>query len=236
MLSRIVHSVRWLVFAAIPLLLACGSAAATPTPVPQPQVLLAVSELVAGEENRLAFAVLDEKNRAIREPEVDITLFSLEGEEQTFILRGQGKAVFRPWPAGPGGVYTHQITFPMPGTWALQVEVPSEEGHRLAQSIPFPVRETSTVPALGAAVPRSVNKTARDVADLAELTTASPPDPDLYQLTITEAVEAGKPLVVSFATPLFLHHRHLRTSSGGHLAAQGRVPGPGQLHPCGDLR
>jgi hypothetical protein len=48
-----------------------------------------------------------------------------------------------------------------------------------------------------------VTPTARDVDDLSRITTDNPPDPDLYQLSIHEALEAGKPLVVVFATPAF---------------------------------
>jgi hypothetical protein len=39
--------------------------------------------------------------------------------------------------------------------------------------------------------------------DLSTITSARPPDPDLYRLSIAEALDAGKPLVVVFATPAF---------------------------------
>ena len=38
---------------------------------------------------------------------------------------------------------------------------------------------------------------------IADLTTADPPDPDLYSITIAEALDAGKPAVVVFSTPAY---------------------------------
>ena len=48
-----------------------------------------------------------------------------------------------------------------------------------------------------------MNKAIHDVESFKELTTADPPDPELYQLTISDALKAGKPLLVAFATPAF---------------------------------
>ena len=42
-----------------------------------------------------------------------------------------------------------------------------------------------------------------DISDLATITSANPPDPDLYRLSVDEALESGKPLVLVFSTPAF---------------------------------
>ena len=63
------------------------------------------------------------------------------------------------------------------------------------------VKENSSTPAIGSPAPASMNKTSRDVEALDRLTTAPAPDPDLYRMTIREALASGMPLVVSFATP-----------------------------------
>lgn len=49
----------------------------------------------------------------------------------------------------------------------------------------------------------SPNKTLYTVERLEELTTDYTPDPDLYQLTIAEALITGRPTVIVFATPAF---------------------------------
>jgi len=67
----------------------------------------------------------------------------------------------------------------------------------------FQVKERSATPAIGSISPLTENKTAGDVRNLEEMTTASSPDPELYSMTIADALESGKPLVVVFATPAF---------------------------------
>ena len=67
----------------------------------------------------------------------------------------------------------------------------------------FPVREESHAPGIGQPVPASVTPTGGNVDDLATITSSPTPDPDLYRLSIHEALQAGKPLVVVFATPAF---------------------------------
>ena len=63
-------------------------------------------------------------------------------------------------------------------------------------------KEPST-PALGSAAPPSVTLTEADVDNITMITSASDPDKDFYQLSIHQALQADKPLVVVFATPAF---------------------------------
>ena len=65
------------------------------------------------------------------------------------------------------------------------------------------VRETSRTPAIGAAAPPSVTKTASDAPNLGEITSDPDPDPELYAATIADALRAGRPLIVAFSTPAF---------------------------------
>jgi hypothetical protein len=65
------------------------------------------------------------------------------------------------------------------------------------------VKEKSDTPSLGDPAPRSVTLTAGDVDDLSTITSSAQPDPDLYRLSVHQALDAGKPLVVVFATPAF---------------------------------
>ena len=65
------------------------------------------------------------------------------------------------------------------------------------------VKAESATPAIGSPAPASRNKTIDDVESLEQLTTANPPDPELYRFTIADALALGKPLVVVFATPAY---------------------------------
>ena len=63
--------------------------------------------------------------------------------------------------------------------------------------------ERTTEPMLGEPAPASTQLVLRDVADVTEIDTSSPPMPELHDVTVAEALEGGRPLVVAFATPAF---------------------------------
>ena len=151
--------------------------------------------------NRVAFGLIDRESGPLRGAGVQVSTFFLAGGQQEGPIETV-EAIFRKWPVGPGGVYTAQLTFDRPGDWGLGIMVVSEpDGSTRTSSVAVEVKETSSTPALGSSVPRSVSKTARDVTELEELTTDA--DPDLYAMTISEAIRTGRPLMVSFATPAY---------------------------------
>ena len=191
--------------------LACAGEEPTPvstptltnTPQDKPELSVGVisTDLSLG-SNRLAFFLLDRGSAPFTTAEADVS-FYYPAEDQGGELQASSTALFRKWPLGDRGIYTTQVKLDQPGTWSLTVNVTGPDGGtRSAQGI-FQVKEQSATPAIGSPAPRSKSKTARDVDKLEELTTASPPDRDLYALTIEEAVSSGKPLVVVFATPAF---------------------------------
>ena len=176
----------------------------TPMPSPTgpggPTVQVISTDLSLG-PNRLAFAVLQDGS-TVSLPEVSVaTVFPAEGLSGT--VRQMGSARFRKWPFGDIGVYTTQLDFDQAGTWGLVVNVPGSGGVVASALAELSVKDSSETPALGSQASLSKNKTARDVNSLEELTTAQSPDPDLYQMTIAQAISTGKPLVVTFSTPAF---------------------------------
>lgn len=110
---------------------------------------------------------------------------------------------FRRFPEGGRGIYTGLLTFEQPGLWAIEAIVPRTDGTVSTLLFPVEVAREPSAPAVGAPAPRSVHRTAADVATLAELTTASDPDPRLHTTTIAAALDAGRPFVVTFASPAF---------------------------------
>ena len=67
----------------------------------------------------------------------------------------------------------------------------------------FQVADRASAPSVGALVPKSINKTLHDVDSIADLTTGSLRDPELYEITISQAVSSGNPTVIVFASPAF---------------------------------
>ena len=200
------------------LISACSTApAATPTPrAPAPTltapagspvaiqepltVVVAATDLAVG-RNRFAFGLLDAEG-PIRTPEVRVTFYHVDGDPSK--PAGQDMARFVRWPSSKAGVYVVQAQFPAPGRWGVVVETPKVEGETptFGQS-GFIVKAESSSPALGEVPPPIVNRTAADVPNLAELTSAREPDPDLYRMTVADALESGRPSLIAFATPLF---------------------------------
>ena len=178
---------------------------ATPRPTPATGTELNVgmisTDLGVG-TNRIVFFLLDSDSEPITVPEADILTFfpaDATGGEPF----GTAKSRFRQWPVGGLGVYTARTNFDRAGTWGLKVSVTEADGSVMSAQGAFPVKESSSTPAIGSPAPQSQNKTSRDVGSLEELTTSSTPDPDLYLITIADALASGKPLVAVFATPAF---------------------------------
>ena len=160
--------------------------------------VLGSSDLAVG-SNRLVFALLDSQSAPIRASSVEVKLALVKDDvpiRQTSLF-----AIFRPWPSGPGGVFTTNAVFTKAGTWVAELTpVDGRAAGELARMV-IKVAEQSATPEVGSAAPRTVNRTARDVSSLEELTSDINPDPYLYSMTIAEGLEQGKPLLVAFATP-----------------------------------
>ena len=190
------------------LLSGCGSTG-TPEPTSTPtqeatvltlRPLVASTDLAVG-KNRFAFALLGPTRATVRATAADLAISYAEGD--TTVSQIRTEAVFRQWPAGPGGVFTAQVDFPRAGTWLAEITPVDGEAEGEVARLAFEVKEQSATPALGSPAPPSQTRTATDVATLDELTTDSDPDPELYAMSIAQALEADLPLVITFATPVF---------------------------------
>ena len=189
------------------LLLGCTSPTVTPTPAVTPSVVnlslravLASSDLSVG-SNRVVFALIDSNNAPVRAASATLSL--VHEQDARIVQKGEVEAGWSSWPAGPGGVFAAQIEFDQAGLWLAEVSPTDGVAEGELARLVLRVAEESSTPALGSPAPASLNRTASDVASLEELTSDVEPDPALYSMTIAEALQAGKPLVVAFATPAF---------------------------------
>ncbi|RRR71491.1 MAG: thioredoxin family protein [Candidatus Viridilinea halotolerans] len=187
---------------------ACEQQAATSTVAPQPtpppttdplMPVVAVSELTLG-PNRIALGLI-RAGTPINDPDLELALriFYLDGENPTEV-HSESRAVYR-GDGLPFGLYVGYADFDQPGGWGLELAITQGEGVLGSSRIRLDVKADSPIPAVGEAAIPSQNLTIRDVPDLEQLTSDVSPDPDFYQLTIAEALEAAKPFLVTFATP-----------------------------------
>ena len=187
------------------LIVACGGGDSIRCPGPESEGELSASiiatDLSVG-QNRLAFFLLDSESEPISVDVVDVsTCYPAGGGEGE--AGEDTKARFRQWPLGGLGVYTTQVNFGQAGTWGLRVETTGPDSSIRVALLEFEVAEQGVTPRIGSPAPATKSKTFRDVTSLEELTSSSRPDPELYSMTIADAISSGRPSIVVFATPAF---------------------------------
>ena len=165
------------------------------------QILMASTDLSVG-ENRVAFGLLRPGEGALKNADVELQTFFLADGERTDPIQTLSPE-FRPWPGGAGGAYIASAVFDRPGEWGLRAEARAADGSSLLAGSRVDVAETSATPAIGAPAPRSANKTAAGASSLAQITSDTAPDADLYRKTIADALDEARPLLVAFATPAY---------------------------------
>ena len=175
----------------------------TPTPSADVQeesltAILATTVLRLGSQ-RVAF-LLTSPHELVTAPEATISTVYLEDEAAGSETK---QAKFSLWPYGVRGSYSTQLSFDRSGEWRLDITVPREDGTVGEAHIRLDVQEEVGVADVGALPPFTRNKTIWNVEGLDELSSAATPDPELYTITILEAVASGKPTVVVFSTPAF---------------------------------
>ncbi len=177
---------------------ACGPEAPPPTTEAAPIVpVLAASELTVG-LNRLPIGLL-QSGSPLNDPDlaIGVRVFSVNAKdtpiaETTAVYRGQGL---------PVGLYIAYARIDQPGGYEAEISIPLDGAEPQVSRLRLDVVAESRVPAIGTQVIASDTLTVADVPDLSQLTSDPRPDADLYQLSIADAVAAGKPFLVTFSTP-----------------------------------
>lgn len=164
------------------------------------QIVMASTDLSVG-ENRIAFGIINPSSGMLKDANVEISTFYLE-DSNTQIPKQIISATFQKWPVGAGGIYTAQLIFDNPGYWGLSLLVTEQESLTQNSSIKLLVKEHSNSPMVGSLAPLSLNKTL-DVHYLEDLTSDTNPDQELYSMTISKAIDTGRPLLVVFSTPAY---------------------------------
>lgn len=168
-------------------------------------VPLVVSSQLAVGPNRFLFTLYDaqDQTKLVAAPDVtaDLAFYDLRKDPGAPAATSSGTFFWAV--SGQRGLYRASATFPEAGDWGVQVTV-----HRPGQAdgtarVRFDVLDASTTPAIGAAVPAVDTPTATMAADIARISTDPHPDPAFYRQSIAQALAAGRPFVVVFATPQF---------------------------------
>ena len=155
---------------------------------------------------RLPFLVVDGEGRVVTRPSARIWVArELKGEpfaETT--ARAEPIGVSGVEPGEPTEIFVTELELADPGTyWVLAEPV----GGRKIQAVgTVEVKQRPEAPAVGAPAVASRTPTLDD-ATLEQLTTSTEPDRTLYELSVADALAAGEPFVVAFATPKYCTSR-----------------------------
>jgi len=166
------------------------------------QIVLVSADFAVGEP-RISFAVFDGSANATDIAGVRVSALEL-GDDLS--ATDQAPA----WSGDATGYTDYEIPYwvinprlETPGYWGMIAEITRDDGTTTRADFVVEVKADSSAPAVGEAAPLSENRTLATEPDIALLSSANDPDPAFYQLTVAEAVAAGRPTVVGFLTPAF---------------------------------
>ena len=206
------HRAIWLLagLASLAIAVACsssGSGTSSPTETPLPagpdvSVIVVTTDYGVG-SNRVVFGLVARDGTPVRTSEVQVRALLLPSGQAAGEVRDTATAKFRQWPVGEQGVFTTTLEFNTAGIWEIEADTTNSAGKAVTARGAIQVQPESATPSIGHPAPASITHTVDEVDDLANITSSPLPDPDLYRLSVHEALDAGKPLVVVFATPAF---------------------------------
>jgi hypothetical protein len=153
---------------------------------------------------RLMFSFLDAQNVPVAAPDrtVEVALYDLGADPATPVLTGPATFI---WAIEPTvGVYVFDADFPTAGAWGAEFRTAVGDAAPETIRVAFDVQIDSAVVAVGDPAPSVDTPTLADVGgDVTKISTDDQPVEAFYETSIADALAAGKPFVVVFATPKF---------------------------------
>lgn len=160
------------------------------------------TELAVG-PNRFLLNLLDSRNEPLASPDREVNLRFFNLARDATQPQVSASSSYLPTVESLPGLYRAEVDFTCWGEWGVEAVATEADGSERVGRMIFPVRPTSSTPALGAPAPASVTPTASTAAEIAAISTDTDPDPDFYAASIDEALAAGEPFLVVFSTPAF---------------------------------
>jgi hypothetical protein len=174
-------------------------------------VVVVTNELAVG-ENRFTFGLLDANNQPVDGLSGTLTVFS--DPQGTPTEMGTEPFEFlaiefpdEEDPPDVNGIYKAQLAFDQTALYGIQVNVEGRQQVPQGLRILVEVLPEARGVQVGDPAPPSDTPTVDEVEDLKTIDSDDPPNPQLHEQSIAEALATGRPTVVIFATPAFCTSR-----------------------------
>lgn len=158
-------------------------------------VVAATYEQLAGDAVPFAFGVLDRDNAPVSDAEIQVHVVPVDGEPS-----GPYPATAAPDPSGRGGLYVAEV--PFREAVATSVVAVTTDGRAGSAAVSVTTPEASAFPAPGQDAPSVATPTAGAPLGADQLCTADP-QCGMHEVSLDEALAAGRPIVLEFATPAY---------------------------------
>ena len=163
-------------------------------------IVIATVDIAIG-RNRLTFGLIDSDKSPLRVKIVKVDYLYMDAQKIEVLV--EDEAEYIQWPVTKSGVYVSRVNFQNPGIWMIRIKGVDDEGNQFFGETKFNVKPKSFTPAIDSKVPKSKNKTLKDVGNIDEISSSIDPDLNLYKLTVLDAINNDFPTLVVFATPKF---------------------------------
>ncbi len=169
------------------------------------RLILATPDLAPG--TRRFAMVLTDGSGIVAFPVVQVASYKYpDGSDATADREGPVETVLARYfgfPYGTRGIHVTELTFDEVGLWGIEASVPQPDGSVATIEVLMEVRDATMSVDVGEVPPLVDSLTLADVEDVSDLTTGSQRDESLYQISLADALQNGKPTVVVYASPAF---------------------------------
>jgi len=177
------------------------------------------NQVLAVGDNRLTMSLTDRDDNPVLDATVHLRFFNINGPKPRPYMEADARFIpvqlsyvdeqsnHETSVTGSDGAYVAYVNFDEPGNWGVKISV-TRDGRTL-DPLPFRfnVLEKPLEPGIGDPAPASRQATLADVSSIEDIDTSFPPRPHMHDVTVADALRAGRPIVIAFATPAFCKSR-----------------------------
>ena len=165
--------------------------------------LIISSELTKG-PTRFLFSLTDRANKLIAAPDVKVHLlfYDIDAAPDTVVFESDARFL---WAIeGERGLYATDVVYSNAGRWGTRMNATWPEGSTKTVRVEYDVVEAGSTVAIGAKAPSIETPTIASAGgDVRAVSTDQQPAERFYTTSVDDAIAAGKPFVLVFATPAF---------------------------------